>query len=405
VHPAAALSAPQVKSVPAPPQAAYQPSAVDFVSPTAGWVLATFASGDYALLRTTDAGQSWTRQLFGPAAGRGTYLRFFDAKDGVFGLTGAHSELFTTTDGGYTWASRGLPDPTAYLLSMSFVDPAHGWLLTRTATPTTTSGQLVRTDDGGLSWTVLGQPVPSPDEPLRAQFGSRTDGWLDSLDSGAYAYHSTDGGATWHPVPLPAPQSGWPTTGQFFVAARPTQGFGVIASVVNFAPTVGRSGVGSTVLFYPPLTVRAFDGGSPVSYIYSTAIDSVAGAGDARNQIWMNATPLDAAPNQVEYSSLDGGSTWSDIAPPTSPGAIGYSDARTWWWIGSGVWSRSSDGGGTWTPFHSVGVITPLPATLQLLDGRHAWFAGMAGTRAVLETTQDAGVHWRMVLLPAQSFT
>jgi photosystem II stability/assembly factor-like uncharacterized protein len=106
------------------------------------------------------------------------------------------------------------------------------------------------------------------------------------------------------------------------------------------------------------------------------------------------------APNQVQLGSLDGGSTWSVIAPPNAPGAIGYSDAQNWWWIGSGAWSTSSDGGTTWMPYRNVGVLQPLPGSLQVLDSQHAWFGAMAGTKAVLETTADGGIRWEMIVLP-----
>ena len=79
---------------------------------------------------------------------------------------------------------------------------------------------------------------------------------------------------------------------------------------------------------------------------------------------------------------------------------MGYSDARDWWWIGSGAWSTSSDAGTTWTPYRNVGVPQPLPGSLQVLDPRHAWFGAMAGTRAVLVNTNDAGIHWQMRVLP-----
>ena len=60
----------------APRPSGYQLAAVDFVSPTTGWVAATLDSGSYALLRTTDAGQSWSRQLTGATDQRTVYLRF-----------------------------------------------------------------------------------------------------------------------------------------------------------------------------------------------------------------------------------------------------------------------------------------------------------------------------------------
>jgi hypothetical protein len=46
-------------------------------------------------------------------------------------------------------------------------------------------------------------------------------------------------------------------------------------------------------------------------------------------------------------------------------------------------------------------VIEPLPGSLQVLDAKTAWYGAMAGgTRAMLERTADAGLHWEMIGLP-----
>jgi len=55
----------------------------------------------------------------------------------------------------------------------------------------------------------------------------------------------------------------------------------------------------------------------------------------------------------------------------------------------------------TWTPSRNLGVIQPLPGSLEVLDASHAWFGAMAGSRAVLENTNDGGTHWYMTSLPA----
>jgi hypothetical protein len=49
----------------APATSSYQLAAVDFVNPNTGWVAATLDSGSFAVLRTGDAGSSWTTQLAG----------------------------------------------------------------------------------------------------------------------------------------------------------------------------------------------------------------------------------------------------------------------------------------------------------------------------------------------------
>ena len=382
--------------------ATYQLEGVDFVNPTTGWYVATYDSGRFALLHTGDAGKTWTRQLTGETDQRGVYMRFFDSARGVFALVGNHPLTFRTSDGGRTWSSQPTINSFAYVQSVSFIDPQRGWLLGRSAANAGVV-ELFRTRDGGTTWTNLGAPVAAGDEPYRVQFTDGAVGWLDSVSVKPYAYKSIDGGVSWRQVSLPAPTAGWPATGQFLVAAQPTHGAGVVASVVNFVPYVGRSGIGEKVIAYPPLTVRAFDGGLPVFYRYATFVDAIP-ATDLRKVETENKSGSSGqgqAPNQVQFGSLDGGVSWKAITPPAAAGAIGYSDAQTWWWIGSGAWSRSSDGGTTWTAARNIGVIQPLPGSLQLLDSKHAWFGAMAGTKAVLERTVDGGITWEMIGLPA----
>jgi photosystem II stability/assembly factor-like uncharacterized protein len=339
-------------------------AAVDFVGPTTGWVAATLDSGSFAVLFTSDAGSTWTRQLAGRTDQRTFYLRFFDSRRGVLGLMGPRPAMYRTTDGGQTWSQRPM-SPAEYLLSMSFVDPDHGWLLLHT-------GALLRTADGGDHWTHLNAPVAAGDEAYRVQFSDRDVGWLVTASVKPVAYKSVDGGVSWYQLPLPTPVGGWPGDGEFFVAAQPTHGAGVVATVVNLPPFVGRSGVGERVVAYPPLTVRAFDGGLPVWYSYAIFADATPG-GDLRAQTTVEANrwPTETqAPNQVQLGSLDGGATWAD-------------------------------GGATWSATRNIAVLKPLGGSLQVLDSRHAWYGAMAGgTRAMLEMTADAGQTWEMIGLP-----
>src|SRR2546421_310593 len=279
----------------------YRVAAVDFIDRSTGWVVAVVASGEYAVMHTSNGGLSWTRQLSLPSGGHAHYLKFFDRSVGLFGLVGTRPLLHLTSDGGRTWLPLPAQKVPGTVLSWSFVDSDHGWMLVNTGR-STSAARLYRTVDGGHLWT----------------------------------------------------------------------------------------GIGATVRSFPPLTVRAFDGGRLRTFTYTTLIDQVAGGPYAQDQ----------APNQTRLRTVDNGTTWAPIEPPSTSGAIGYFDASNWWWIGAGLRSTSRDGGVTWSGPSGVGVIGPTPGSLQVLDRNDAWFAGSVGAKPVLVSTNDGALHWRTVAMP-----
>ena len=372
-------------------QSRFTVSAVDFVNPLTGWVAAQFQSGNIAVLHTGDGGETWTRQMSVAGNGHAQYVKFFDPLLGVFALLGGAPVLYRTSDGGASWRSLPALSAGASVLSWSFVDDDHGFMLARTADEANTSpSRLYRTQDGGSSWTDLGAPVPAPEQAYQVHFSFLTTGWLASSGPAPAAYKTGDFGSTWTRVPLPAPRGGWPHAGQFFVGVQPTGGGGALASVVYFPPVRGRSGIGGSIRAFPPLTVRVFDGGKPDTYTYTTVLDRLS----------IGGKPGAQAPNETVLSTLDNGASWASIQPPSAAGAIGYFDAANWWWVGAGSWSRSANGGLSLSDPTNIGVVEPLPGSLQVLDRAHAWFAAAAQARPFLESTDDAGIHWRMVALP-----
>lgn len=371
--------------------ASYRISAIDFVDPSTGWIVADYDFGEYAILHTDDGGATWTRQLTGLDSGRAHYLKFFDAAVGVAGLVGTTARLYRTIDGGQTWMSLPVPDAKGSVLSWSFIDAYYGWvLISGTSAEFPLPAYLYRTDDGGRTWHDLGVPALSPDQVFEASFTYFTTGWLSSANDGPYAYKTGDFGETWTRVPLPPPPGGWPTGGTFLVAVQPTSDGGVTATVVFFPTLQGRKGQGAKIRDFPPLTVRAFDGGRPVTYFYATPIGS--GVTTSVQQ----ALP----PNQTQLATRDNGATWSPISVPTTGGAVGYLNPADWWCVGAGRLAVTRDEGKTWSATAGTDVQAPLPGSLKILDRLHAWLIGTYRSRAVLETTADGGRHWRLVSLP-----
>jgi photosystem II stability/assembly factor-like uncharacterized protein len=373
-------------------QTAYRVLAADFVDRNTGWIVAFLPSGDYAILHTTDGARSWTRLLSVVGESRPIFTRFFDRSTGVFALIGTSPVLRRTLDGGRTWSARPALGATYIVDSWSFVDPNRGWMLAHDAAQSRASPtRLYRTLDGGMTWSDLGSAVKSPDRAFQVHFSSPSTGWLTVSGAGGYAYQSNDAGVTWSRLELPPPVGGWPRTGEFLVAVQPTFGGGAVATVVYFPPLKGRTGIGGNIRAFPPLAVRSFDGGRPHTYLYATLIDQLAGGPWTQEQ----------APNQVELSTVDNGASWKIIAPPSPSGAIGFFDASNWWWLTAGQSSKSRDGGATWSDPKEAGVVAPQPGTLRVLDRNHAWFAGSGDRRPVIEGTDDGGLSWRLLRLPA----
>ncbi|HSS94403.1 MAG TPA: hypothetical protein VLR46_10485 [Candidatus Dormibacteraeota bacterium] len=396
-------------TLPAAPFA--QVSTLDFVDPSTGWVVGEVPSNDFAVLHTTDAGRTWARQLTGPGGDVGEYAHFFDKLNGVVVVLGLQAVKFRTRDGGKTWLRQDLAQGGGHVISADYVDPGHGWLLVQSPPDPRgeTSEALFITSDGGTSWVDLGNPVSSGDWAFRVAFADHDHGWLYTRSSAAYAYASDDGGSTWRRIMLPAPNGSWPLAPpnatapeEFFVAASPTRGSGVVADVVPIAPPQGRWSTGGILLDYPPLTVRGFDGGQSIVYHYRTFVDA-----SPYRSLLTDFSASSGLGSSVAYAeevglrSADGGASWSPISPPPTGGSVGFAGPLDWWWVGAGSLASTSDGGITWTAPETIGVPEPLPGTLQVLDRRHAWFAAMVGAKPVLETTADGGRRWAAVSLPA----
>lgn len=385
-------------SLPAKPVA--QLDAVDFISPTTGWVLQDRDDFQFAVLQTTDAGRHWKPELLEPSVTQGEYMRFFDAQHGIVATIGGEALVYVTDDGGAHWRRHIVYDPYTFSTSASFSDPLHGWELIGAGEGVPlTSPALVRTSDGGSTWTRLGGSVAADAEPFAVTFTDATHGWLDAVSHQPVAYATADGGSSWTAMTLPNPAGGWPAPGgAYFVAVRPTLNNGLIASVVNSAHINGRTGI--DVLAYPPLTVKTFDGGAPVIYEYGTFADSPTSAVAISNR----PGQLQAA-NQTVMRSVDGGASWTIVAPPSNGGTLGFVGPLDWWWVGPSSMATTHDGGLTWSAVRSVGVASPVPGSLLLLDSQHAWITAMVRGAAQLYSTSNGGGRWSPVSVPALSLS
>jgi photosystem II stability/assembly factor-like uncharacterized protein len=107
--------------------------------------------------------------------------------------------IFRTTDGGDSWSKQDIPGASPGVTSLQFLNPEEGWA-TLVEFPTGPGkhgdGMALRTTDGGLHW----RPVKiSGDKSFHwtIHFVDARNGWLRTEQ---VVYHTADGGASWVPV-------------------------------------------------------------------------------------------------------------------------------------------------------------------------------------------------------------
>jgi photosystem II stability/assembly factor-like uncharacterized protein len=178
---------------------------LSFLSLTTGWVSGSCEAGGAFLAITHDGGLTWQSQVLPGTEGvlyqsPSTSLPiFFSARDGylVFfqGSTG-RSVLYTTTDGGQSWAPHSLPQPPGGLTpTVYFQSLDNGWIISQ-------DGSLVyQTTDGGLHWTTY-RPSPALKEVGSIGFIDAQRGFAEAISSNnqSVLLQTTDGGRTWQQI-------------------------------------------------------------------------------------------------------------------------------------------------------------------------------------------------------------
>jgi photosystem II stability/assembly factor-like uncharacterized protein len=327
-----------------------------FLSARTGWV----AVND-AVLSTSDGGRHWRRILALPNM-LPTWIRLFDERTGLVLVSsqrpGARRDrLLRTDDGGAGWTDERLPANDSVIRASSmaaFPDPAHGWyVLGDVAGSGPKDVSVYRTDDGGTNWARIEaldflhpaeHGLVRGGEPMGLDFADAEKGWLVQASvvvEDAVASMTTDGGASWQAVALPAPPGD----------SRPLSDMGV--------PAVFPDGTGLV------WAVRGFQ--DATAYVYRSP-DS--------GRTW-------GSPVQVQEQSL---------------GVTVFVDPAHWWRAAGTVTVRTSDGGRSW--YRGGTAPNGLSFSwLQPVSERIAWAAGVKPDLAAAELlrTDDGGDHWSAV--------
>jgi photosystem II stability/assembly factor-like uncharacterized protein len=219
-----------------------------FLNAETAWVYYTSSDDDFGTLwRTQDAGRSWEPSwrlpslTFGPVS-PSAVLEFADAQHGWLeigyggGLGSGRYELYQTSDGGQTWELMIYEFSEQYesyhggLRDMDFIDPFHGWAMSKNPNFDNQTVTVGWTDDGGRTWRTQDIPRPPDVPPGYCDGVALTGGWISALfspqfgmlnaycdakyldplkppDDLDFLYVTTDGGKNWQINPLPNEQS------------------------------------------------------------------------------------------------------------------------------------------------------------------------------------------------------
>jgi photosystem II stability/assembly factor-like uncharacterized protein len=362
---------------------AWAPSALQFISPSRGWVCV----GD-SVWSTRNAGRTWATTKL-----RSNWtlsdIAFTDAAHGwavgyrtiEYGLYW-YPIIVSTTDGGATWKRESIPagdHEQQTLNSVSFVDALHGWAV-GSCDEMGGPSIILATADGGATWQT--QPSGTTDELGSVTFVDTAHGWLTG---GGKVYATTDGGATWTPYDA-----------------------GVPAVAVSFADDQhgvavgGGGGIATSV-----------DGGT--QWQVRSSVSPTAGIPPLADITFADALHGWAVGSGAILATTDGGATWASQAPSADLKAVSFPDVMHGWAVGaegladqSPVILNTTDGGLDWQTQHtgtSLGGGFRGYTGIQFLDADHGWVTGSSGAfplRAAHPTigrTTDGGSHWRFVQL------
>lgn len=166
-------------------------------SPSENVIYASAASS--LVFKSTDGGVTWNKMTLPVAATTFWDIQFYNNDYGF--VVGSSGRILSTTDGGANWTSMTSPFGTSTIYSFAFLDSA-------TIVAVGVGAKAYKSTNAGVSWNAISPGIPGSYFIVR--FANQNVGYIGSYVSpSGYVSKTTDGGATWNPLPYPGTQSVW----------------------------------------------------------------------------------------------------------------------------------------------------------------------------------------------------
>jgi photosystem II stability/assembly factor-like uncharacterized protein len=163
--------------------------------------------------------------------------------------------------------------------------------------------------------------------------------------AGAILHHTTDGGATWKTLNLPAPQDAPNLFDDFNVACG-------VSDPVFFSPQVGKVAVKCSHYTQDPTTYDY--------YLFSTqdgGVSWTSASYPGETVVFLNPQ-VGWAQNQDIYQTMDGGATWTKVATPIWHASFDFISDQTGWGVARYgdllALVQTSNGGAKWIELKPV---------------------------------------------------
>lgn len=334
---------------------------IQFLTRTQGFMATT-----NGIKASTDGGATWsTPDDFAPTTLRGVSFVNTSVMSSTQGWAVGSGTILHTTDGGDNWAVQW--EDSSYLRSVYFVNRMLGWAVGN-------EGRILTTGDGGSTW--IGQTALTDYHLYDVHFVDETYGWIagkedSNINWDGKVWRTTDGGANWAEV------------GYFTGYQQGAHGkYGIDFVDRNVGYVVGIEVSNGSVH-------KTTDSGETWTLILGGEQYPILNDVDFINA---NEGWVVGRAGAILHTS-DGGSNWEVQISNTSVDlqAVSFLGSQIGYTVGSRTILKTTDGGLTWTP-ETTGI-SPYGPTVYDISSPNPYQAWVAGSSGMIRayTAPDTG--------------